>query len=385
LAGRVCTLAEAVANGKGANVGLRTTLYDDHVRAGARFVDFGGWDMPIQYSSIQEEHVATRTAAGVFDVGHMGRIAVDGDQDAAFLDHVLTNRIATMKPGQARYSLLLNDDGGTLDDVLAYRLERGFLLVVNAGNRAKVADWLSRHMSNFRANLRDITEQTSMIAAQGPAALELVRPIVGFDPKDLVYYTFREIPAADGTTLVSRTGYTGEDGVEILGSHEFVLAAWRRLLKEGASRGVRPAGLGARDTLRLEAAMPLYGHELTEAIDPIQAGLGWAVKAAAKDFIGRRALLERPPDRPVRVGLKLEGRRIARADFAVLDGGRRAGWITSGTFAPTLGESIAMAYVPPNLSAEGRELFVDIRGAAVPAKVAPTPFYRRGAAGGVNS
>lgn len=380
MAVRVRTLAEAVAGGKGANVGLRTTLYDEHVRAGARLVDFGGWDMPIQYSSILEEHVATRTAAGIFDVGHMGRIAIEGPQDAEFLDHVLTNRIATMKPGQARYSLLLNDEGGTLDDVLAYRLERGFLLVVNAGNRKKVLDWLSRHKSNLRLNLRDFTEQSSMIAVQGPAALELVCPIVGFDPKTLAYYTFREIPATDATTLVSRTGYTGEDGVEILGSHDFVLTAWRRLLAEGAAHGVRPAGLGARDTLRLEAAMPLYGHELTERIDPIQAGLAWAVKANAKDFIGRRALLEKPPIRPVRIGLKLVGRRIARAGFSVLDGGRRVGWITSGTFAPTLEESIAMAFVPPQSAAEGRELFVDIRGAEVSAKVVPTPFYRPSAA-----
>lgn len=358
-------------------VGQRTPLHDRHAEAGARIVDFGGWDMPLVYSSIQEEHVATRTAAGLYDVSHMGRIVFEGAEAERFLDRLLTHHVASLKPGQIRYSLILNEHAGILDDVLVYRLAGRHLLVVNASNRPRILDWLDKHRSGFEVDVRDETVQTSMIAIQGPKAIELAARFLTSPPAALAYYTSMETSFNGHEVLVSRTGYTGEDGIEIIGPPDTVTEAWDRLFAEGSAIGARRAGLGARDTLRLEAGMPLYGHELTEEIDPIQAGLGWAVKGNVKDFLGKEALARRPESRPVRVGLILEGRRIAREHFDVYHADERVGWITSGTFSPTLERSIAMAYVPPSLSDAGQELSVDIRGAKTPARVAPLPFYRR--------
>ena len=356
-------------------MGLRTPLYDWHLSRGARMVDFGGWDMPVQYTTITDEHAAVRRAAGLFDVSHMGRLSFTGPDALALIQHVYTNDAATMTEGLVRYGLVCNEQGGVRDDVLVYRWPTGYAMVVNAGNREKIVAWLAAHMGTRDVEVRDGTTQTVMAAVQGPKALELCRDLTGADPSALGYYhgvptIYEGVPC-----LLSRTGYTGEDGVEIIVPAEQGVS----LFNELTLRGATPCGLGARDTLRLEAAMPLYGHELTEEIDPLQAGLGWAVKMDKGDFIGRDALLRRKEDgsRPVRVGLELEGKRIAREGSAVLRAGRPVGRVTSGTFAPTLHKALAMAYVEPASSAVGTVLAADVRGKAEAARVVGLPFYRR--------
>lgn len=336
-------------------------------------IDFGGWDMPVTYSSINAEHQATREAATLFDICHMGRLQFEGPQTVAFLDHVLTNRVDTLKLGQARYALVLNEDAGILDDVLVYRMENYHLLVVNASNREKLLDWFSKHIGAFDCKLTDRTKEWAMVAVQGPKAIGFVQDLFELELSAINYYYATETQYQDAYCIVSRTGYTGEDGVELIVPADKIVDLCN-LLRD---KGVSPAGLGARDTLRLEAGMPLYGHELNEKIDPIQAGLGWAVKADAKDFIGKPALQQRPEGRPVRVGLKLTGKRIPREGFQILHDGQDVGEVTSGTFSPTLQASIAMGYVRPDLSAVGTELAVAIRNSNEPANVVSLPFYKR--------
>ncbi len=354
---------------------MRTPLYDWHVSHGARMVDFGGWDMPIQYTTITEEHTAVRTAAGVFDVSHMGRLSFGGAGALELLQHLCTNDLATMADGQVRYSLLCNEQGGIRDDVLVYRWPYGWAMVVNASNREKIVGWINQHMGGRDVQLNDQTLGTAMVAVQGPNAVELCRGLVEADAAQLKYYYATPTRYRGKGCVVSRTGYTGEDGFEFMVAADQGVTLWEELI----GRGARPCGLGARDTLRLEAAMPLYGHELNEEIDPLQAGLGWAVKLAKGDFIGRDALLRRKDDPSLgrRVGLELEGKRIARGGAAVLRGGAEVGRVTSGTFSPTLGRAIAIGYVEPALAAPGAACEVDIRGTAAPAKVVPLPFYRR--------
>ncbi len=354
---------------------LRTPLYDWHVSRGARLVEFGGWDMPVQYTSIIEEHTAVRTAAGFFDVSHMGRLFFDGSGALDLIQHVWSNDAASMQDFQVRYGLVCNERGGVRDDVLVYRWPRGWNMVVNASNREKILAWLAEHQQGRNAEVFDQTAQTCMIAVQGPRAVELCRDLTETDPAALGYYRAAVTRRKGQSCTISRTGYTGEDGVEIVLPASLVSG----LCDELVARGVRPCGLGARDTLRLEAAMPLYGHELTEEIDPLQAGLGWAVKLDKGPFVGREALLERRRDaaRPVRVGLELEGKRIAREGAAVARDGRPVGRVASGTFAPTLQKVIAMAYLDPACAAPGTAVTVDVRGREEPAKVVPLPFYRR--------
>jgi aminomethyltransferase len=364
---------------------LRTALADWHGAHGGRMVDFAGWSMPVQYGSIVAEHQATRQRAGLFDVSHMGRLRVDGTGAAAFLDRLLTRKVAGMSPGRIRYSLVCNDGGGILDDILVYHLqEHGgglyYLLVVNASNRRKISDWLSSHTrAGEDVSVRDRTLQTAMIAVQGPAAIRCVEPLVGTDVGGLSYYTGIETTICGHPSLVSRTGYTGEDGCELIVPSEAAVAVWEQVLAHGRDAGAAAVGLAARDTLRLEAGMPLYGHELSEQINPLQAGLGFAVDFGGREFIGRAALVAAGQDRslPVRVGLSLSGRRAAREHYAVLAAGETIGEITSGTFSPTLQLPIAMAYVAPRYSPVGTELAVDIRGSAEPARIVKLPFYKR--------
>jgi aminomethyltransferase len=354
---------------------LRTPLYDWHVAHGARMVDFGGWDMPIQYGNIIDEHTAVRTAAGLFDISHMGRLSFAGPDALGLIQHVFTNDAAALKDGQVRYGLICNEQGGVRDDVLVYRWPYGWSMVVNASNRDKIVGWLADQKGGRNAEVTDRTTATAMIAVQGPRSVELVRGLTDADASQLAYYHAAPTRCLGQQCVVSRTGYTGEDGFEVLIGAEHGVALWDELVR----RGGKPCGFGARDTLRLEAAMPLYGHELTEEIDPLQAGLGWAVKLNKGDFVGRGALLRRKDDaaRPVRVGLELEGRRIAREGAAVLAGGRPGGRVTSGTFAPTLQKAVAMAYVEPAHAAAGTALAVDVRGKAEAARVVPLPFYKR--------
>lgn len=361
----------------------RTPFHAWHLARGARMVDFAGFDMPVQYKSIVDEHLAVRSGAGFFDISHMGRLTFTGPGAADFLQRVFTNDVAGMKPGQVRYGLVCQEDGGILDDVLVYRLEPFWLMVVNASNREKIVAWFEKQKAGFQVSMADQTFEWGMIALQGPkalAAMQLIDPAAGA----LKYY-FASLGAdagSPGARILSRTGYTGEDGFEVIADPQNLqmmvgfLEAKPTAAKIGAP--LTPCGLGARDTLRLEAAMPLYGHELSEKIDPLQAGLDWAVKLD-KNFIGRDALVRRQNDknRPVRVGLALEGKRAAREGYAILKGGQNVGVVTSGAFTPTLQKAIAMGYVAPGAAALGASLSVDIRGQAAAAQVVPLPFYKR--------
>jgi aminomethyltransferase len=363
----------------------RTPLADWHSAHHGRMVDFAGWSMPVQYGSIVEEHHATRRAAGLFDVSHMGRLRLDGPGSAALLDRLLTRKVEGMGPGKIRYSLVCNESGGILDDVLIYHLQEHagslyHLLVVNASNREKIVAWVERHLkSGDDVRFRDQTVETAMIAVQGPAALRIVEPIVGTDLGGLGYYTGVETTICGHVGIASRTGYTGEDGCELIVPAASALEVWEKILAHGQAAGAAAAGLGARDTLRLEAAMPLYGHELNEQIDPLTAGLAFAVNLEGRDFVGRAALVaaKQRTDRPVRVGLEMTGRRVPREHYPVLASGKSIGEITSGTFSPTLQKAIAMAYVQQSHAALGTELSVDIRGTLEPARVVKLPFYSR--------
>jgi aminomethyltransferase len=370
----------------------RTPLYDWHLAHGARLVDFAGWDMPVQYSTITDEHTAVRTGAGLFDISHMGRLVFAGPEAdvLAFLQLLFTNDAAAMTPGQVRYGLLCNEQGGIRDDVLVYRLGPFWMMVVNAGNREKILDWMARHKDRFpRVQVHDRTADWAMLAVQGPRAPEIVTAYLaqgkGAKLADtatrLEYYHAEAVGAPDLDCIVSRTGYTGEDGFELIVPRSAAVALADRLTETAGARGLslRPCGLGARDTLRLEAAMPLYGHELTEEIDPFQARLSWAVKMNKGAFLGREALARRrqDPALPQRVGLELEGKRIAREGAAVTAGKQPVGKVTSGTFAPTLGKVIAQAYVDPAHASPGTPCGVDIRGQRAAARVVPLPFYRR--------
>ena len=363
----------------------KTPLSEWHAAHGGRMVDFAGWSMPVQYGSIVDEHHATRRSAGLFDVSHMGRLRFDGPGSAALLDRLLTRKVAGMGTGKIRYSLVCNERGGILDDVLVYHLqeqdgERYHLLVVNASNREKIAAWVKSHLQpSDDVRFSDRTTETAMIAVQGPAALRIVEPIVVANLSGLGYYTGMETTICGCPGIVSRTGYTGEDGCELIVPANAAQELWEEILVHGRDAGAVAAGLGARDTLRLEAAMPLYGHELSEEIDPFTAGLAFAVNLEGRDFLGRSALVsaKNKPDRPVRVGLELAGRRVPREHYAVIANSNRIGEVTSGTFSPTLQKPIAMAYSQPQHAAVGTEVAVDIRGSQEPARVVKLPFYSR--------
>lgn len=346
-------------------------------------VDFAGWEMPVQYSSIVEEHTAVRNAVGQFDISHMGRLQFRGSVCEGFLNGILTNDTTRLKVGDVRYSLVCDKDGGILDDVLVYRLPDRWELVVNASNREKIVSWLKHSAGFATVEFEDRTLSTGMIAVQGPKALALASEIVGTDLSGMKYYTASDMSYQGITGIVSRTGYTGEDGFELVTPSAETERLWTMLLEKGTASGIMAAGLGCRDTLRLESAMPLYGHELNQQIDPITAGLGFAVKLDKQEFIGKTALeaIKSAGVSKVRVGLILEGRRIAREESPVLVGGQEVGVVTSGTFSPTLQKVIAMAYVTKSASAVGTRLEVSLRGTTVPAEVVALPFYKRSVRG----
>ncbi|MSR60643.1 MAG: glycine cleavage system aminomethyltransferase GcvT [Planctomycetaceae bacterium] len=358
---------------------LHTACHAWHVAHHGRMVDFAGWDMPVQYSSIVAEHQAVRTAAGLFDIAHMGRLKFSGPDATKFLDQLVTNDVAGLELGQIRYGLVTNEQGGILDDVLVYRFADFHLLVVNASNRLKILAWIEQHRAKFQVTVEDLTASQFMFALQGPRALELMQPLVDVDLAGMKYYVGAPAIVQGVPGLVSRTGYTGEDGCEVIVPVAVALRLWETLIERGAAAGLLAAGLGCRDTLRLEAAMPLYGHELNETIDPLTAGLAFGVKLNAKDFIGRAALvaIKANPKPLRRVGLELAGKRIAREGAVVFSGDREIGNVTSGTFSPTLQKSIAMAYVAADQSTVGTEVTVDIRGSREAAKVVKLPFYKR--------
>jgi aminomethyltransferase len=357
---------------------LRTPLFDWHRAHGARMVEFGGWELPVQFSGLLAEHHAVRRAAGLFDISHMGRLSLGGPDALDLIQHVWTNDAASMVDGQVRYGLICNPAGGVEDDVLVYRWSYGWSMVVNAANREKIVGILRAAAVGRDVEIRDQTMTTGMLAIQGPQGVALCAGLVDCDAGALKYYHAAATRSRGAQCIVSRTGYTGEDGLEIMIGSEHLAS----LADELVARGALPCGLGARDTLRLEAAMPLYGHELDAATDPLTAGLAWAVKLTKTNFIGRDSLerLRQQAGFPARrrVGLELQGRRAARDGCPVTTpSGEPVGRVTSGSFAPTLEKSIAMAYVNSDQAEVGTRLAVDVRGHVEPAVVVPLPFYKR--------
>jgi len=358
---------------------LKTSLHDWHQAHGGRLVEFGGWSMPVQYTTIVDEHRAVRERVGLFDISHMGRLTFDGPGVLDWLERVTTNRVSRLADLQIQYSLVPNESGGVIDDILVYRQPFAYVVVCNASNRDAVKAQLERYRQGAVGNFVDRTLNTAMIAIQGPRALTILQPLFNQPLEPVKYYYFTMGRLLEGIdAVVSRTGYTGEDGFEVICGAQSATLVWEALLDQGKAHGILPCGLGARDTLRLEAAMPLYGHELTESINPFAAGLRWAVKLDKGDFVGRDALLSlKSTPGPTRIGLVLDGKRIARQGAAVLAGDKPAGQVTSGTFSPTLQLSLAMALVEPSAATLGNELAVDVRGHREPARVVKLPFYTR--------
>ncbi|MFI1991602.1 glycine cleavage system aminomethyltransferase GcvT [Actinoplanes sp. NPDC020271] len=344
----------------------RTALFDVHQRLGATFTGFAGWEMPLRYGSDVGEHHAVRQSAGLFDLGHMGQIAVGGPDAAAFLDYALVGRLSAVKPGRAKYTMLCHTTGGVLDDLVVYRLtDQEFLVVANAANAPVVRAMLGEHSGGFAVTVEVVDR--ALIAVQGPDAVK----IVGEHP-DLKYYAIKPAEVAGRDVLLARTGYTGEDGFEIYCGNQDAPAIWAFLQDKGA----QPAGLACRDTLRLEAGMPLYGHELSIHTTPFDAGLGRIVALDKGDFVGGEALRACTPTREL-VGLRATGRRSPRAGYVVVDAdtGETLGEVTSGAPSPTLGHPIALAYVTKNL--DSRHLAVDVRGKREAVEIVPLPFYQR--------
>jgi aminomethyltransferase len=362
----------------------RTPLYEEHLRLGAQMTNFSGWVMPLQYSSIREEHRAVREAVGLFDLSHMGELRVN-DQSVA--QRVVTRDVARLKTGRAQYALLCNEAGGIIDDVLVYAMpDGGYLLVVNAGNQDGDFAWIQRQQSPSPArgggqgggSVLNVGREWALIGVQGPRAVGLVQRLTSSELGGVKYYAFVEGTVADVPCMISRTGYTGEDGFELFGRNADAVRLWRALLDEGQADGLRPAGLGARDTLRLEAGMRLYGNDMDSGINPLEAGLDWTLNLD-KDFIGRNAIIRAREQGVSRllVGFKMLDRSIPRHGYAVVKDGERVGTVSSGNVSFTLGHNIGMAYVPPALAEPGTRFGVEVRGTAAPAEVVPLPFYKR--------
>ena len=352
----------------------RTPLYDEHVRLGAQMTNFGGWVMPLQYSSIREEHRAVREAVGLFDLSHMGELRV---KDESLAQRVVTRDLTRLRPGRIQYAMLCNEAGGIIDDVLAYAVaDGGYLLVVNAGNQDADFDWIRGQGGGD--SVLNVGREWALIGVQGPRAVGLVQRLTTSELGGVKYYAFIEGKVANVPCLISRTGYTGEDGFELFCGPSDAAPLWRTLLDAGRSDGIRPAGLGARDTLRLEAGMRLHGNDIDAGTNPLEAGLDWTL-SLDKDFIGRDAIVQ-ARDRGlsrVLVGFKMLDRSIPRHGYVVVDNGQRVGTVTSGNVAFTLGYNIGMAYVPPALAEPGTQFGVDVRGTAAPAEVVQLPFYKR--------
>jgi aminomethyltransferase len=344
-------------------------------------VEFGGWLMPLQYTGILEEHRAVRTRAGVFDLSHMGELFVEGPDAAAALAHALTSDPAGLAVGRAHYSMICFPEGGILDDLIIYRLgDERFMVVANASNAGAVSDALTERLEGYRVILDDRSLATGLVALQGPRSAGVLAPLTDIALDELRYYAIADGNVAGVPALVARTGYTGEDGFEVFVDVAAAGTVWDAIFDAGAGAGVVPVGLGARDTLRLEAGMPLYGNELGRDTTPFEAGLGRVVKLDKPgDFVGRAALEKAHAEGPRKklVGLVVRGRGIARHGYEVFAGDRRTGTVTSGTLSPTLGEPIAMAYVTPSDAEPGTIVSVGIRDQRVPAQVVPLPFYRR--------
>ena len=361
----------------------RTSLYESHVELGGRIVPYAGWEMPVQYTGIVDEHVAVRTAAGLFDVSHMGELEMRGEYAGQVVDYLVTNDVKKLEDGQALYTCCCNGKGTILDDLIIYRAAHDrYLIVCNAANRAKMAGVFARAAENH-CEFTDRSDETALIALQGPKAFDVLA-LAGSDAATLVQlksFHFRDAVVANVRCTVARTGYTGEDGVEIFCAWNDAPQLWRTLLELGKPMGVKAAGLGARDTLRLESRLSLYGNDIDETTNPLEAGLGWVTKFEKGDFVGREALeaVKAKPLARKLVGFEMTGRGVARHGYLLRDlEGNDVGLCTSGSPCPTVGKSIGLGYLPAGMTEVGTKLLVDCRGKNVEAVVVKTPFYKRG-------
>ena len=354
----------------------KTALNAWHKAQGGQMVPFAGWELPVQYLGLAEEHLATRSAAGLFDISHMGQVRVEGPQALDFLQAITTNDVAQLAPGRMQYSTMPAPDGGLIDDIIVSRLARGFFVVVNASNTGADLAWMREQAGRFEASLEHLPR--SMFALQGPLSQALLQPLTPLALDGLRYYALAPATLAGRPVLLSRSGYTGEDGFEICLEDADALPVWEALMAAGSGRGLVPVGLGARNTLRLEMGYALYGHEIGRSTNPIEAGLGWVVKFGKGPFVGREAMLSMSQLGPQRklVGFELIDRGVARDGYPVLDSasGAKVGAVTSGSPSPSTGKSVGLAYVPAGLAAEGSSIHVEMRGKALAARVRKPPF-----------
>jgi aminomethyltransferase len=356
----------------------RTPLYERHVAAGAKMVPFAGFEMPVQYrTGIIAEHAAVRETAGLFDVSHMGEFIVRGPQALDLVQYVTVNDASKIEVGQAQYSAMCLESGGIVDDLLIYRFADRFMLVVNAANRTKDLEWIRHHADAFNVEFEDASEAIALIALQGPGAREILRPLTSHDVDAIEYYRFAEGEVASIPAVVSGTGYTGEDGFELYVAAGDAPEVWDALLFAGSSQGLVPAGLGARDSLRLEMGYSLYGNDLDENHTTLESGLGWITKLDKGDFSGRDALAAQKENGVARrlVGMKVRGRAFPRPGYTIVSGGEVVGHVTSGTMSPSLGVGIAMGYVPSELARVDTVFQVDVRGRPAEVRVQRPPFY----------
>ncbi len=357
----------------------KTPLNDWHRAHRAKLVEFGGWEMPVEFGGIVQEHLAVRGSAGLFDISHMGELVVEGPEALPLIQWVTPNDASRLKIGQIHYSALLTPQGTFVDDILVYRMKDDcFFLCTNAANTQKDFEWIQSH-NHFRAQVSNRSEDYAQLALQGPRSLDILQPFVDIDLPSIRYYCFKDGHLGEVPALISRTGYTGEDGFEVYVAPEEAENLWCRLLETGHSAGLMPVGLGARNTLRLEAKMALYGHEISDQITPWEAGLEWIVKMNKGDFIGRDALESHPQSAIQKklVGFEMIGKGIARDHYPVLHLGRECGWVTSGSPSPTLHKNIGLAYLPTSLALPGQEFEIQIRSNRVPARIVNTPFYKK--------
>jgi aminomethyltransferase len=358
----------------------RTPLHSRHIALSARMVPFGGWEMPVQYTGIVDEHNAVRHAAGLFDISHMGEVYVKGPDALAFLQHIATQDIATIKDAQANYSLLCHPHGGIVDDIFVYNLGDGYLVVVNASNTNKDFEWMQQHTAGFDVQLDNASPRTAMLALQGPKAEAILAGIADADVINIPFHgltnalLFGTIP-----TIVARTGYTGEDGFELFVENQYAEQLWDSLLEHGRGEGLKPCGLGARDSLRFEACLALYGHEIADEINPYEAKLGWVIKLDKGEFVGADTLRQIKQQGVARklAGFEMVGRGIARGEYEIRSvDGERIGYVTTGMPSPTLGKNLGLGYVPAELAKEGSEFEIIVREKPVRARVVKTPFYK---------
>ena len=359
----------------------KTPLNEQHRALGGKMVDFGGWDMPVQYEAgVIAEHLATREKAGLFDVSHMGEIWVEGADAIPFVNRITTNDVTKLVDGQAHYSALTNEKGGVVDDLLVYRFDVDkLLLVVNASTTEKDWEWITSQKRDENITLTNASADYCQIAVQGPKALEIAQKFTDVNLAEIKYYHFT-VDKFDGVdAIISRTGYTGEDGFEVYADKDEAVRLWNDLLEAGAEFGILPAGLAARNTLRLESAMSLYGHELGDDISPLEANLGWICKLNKGDFIGREPMARLKEEGLKRklVGFEMIDKGIARDEMDVFVGDEKVGYVTSGSPAPYLKKNIGLAFVPTEFAKTGQEITIDVRGKKLAAVIVPTPFYKR--------